>query len=230
MFLRHVFPVLLLLALGACAAPPRPHAPLPPPPPPPPQAQLLDPDAACLRDLRQANVTFEAVQEFGSPGSCGVANPVKVSAGTLAWNRPGVLSCTLARTLESFESEVVQPVAARVFGQPVVRLHHMGTYDCRNQRNGTQTAATGGSGGSRGGRLSEHAKGRAIDVGAFELADGTLVSVKTHWRNAGRKSEFLNEVARASCERFNVVLTPNHDRLHQDHLHLDIGPHRLCGY
>ena len=66
-------------------------------------------------------------------------------------------------------------------------------------------------------------------MGGFELADGTVISVKKDWRGAGKRSEFLQEVARASCEHFNVVLTPNHNRLHNDHLHLDIGPHRLCG-
>ena len=70
----------------------------------------------------------------------------------------------------------------------------------------------------------------AIDLMAFELADGTMVSVKRDWREGGAKAAFLKDVARASCSTFNVVLTPNHDRFHQDHLHLDIGPHTLCGY
>ena len=31
-----------------------------------------------------------------------------------------------------------------------------------------------------------------------------------------------------ACRRFSVVLTPNSDRFHQDHIHVDIGPWRKC--
>ncbi|WP_235063005.1 extensin family protein, partial [Paramagnetospirillum caucaseum] len=212
---RLVFAVLTLALLGACAAPP-PRIVAPPP--------ILDPDSACLRDLRDQRVTFEPQAAFGNPGSCSIANPVKVTADSqTAWNRPGVMSCSMARTVERFETQVVQAAAGRIFGQKVARLHHMGTYDCRNRRTET-TVASSGEGRSRGGRLSEHGKGQAIDIGGFELADGTMISVKKDWRGAGKKSEFLQAVARASCEHFNVVLTPNHNKLHADHLHLDIRP------
>lgn len=204
--------------LGACAAPP---------PPAPPRLPILDPDSACLKDLRDHHVAFEPVESVGE-GSCAIGNPVRVTADSnIAWNHPGLVSCSMARAIDRFDAQVVQPAAKRVFGQPVVKLYHMGTYNCRNRRTETQVAGT--NVGSRGGRLSEHARGHAIDVGSFQLADGTVISVKHDWQGAGKKSEFLQAVARASCQQFNVVLTPNYNRLHQDHLHLDIGPHRLCG-
>jgi len=213
--------VLALLAVAACSAPP--------PLAPPPRAVILDPEAACLKELRDRHVAFEPQASFGAAGSCSVANPVKVTGDAqLTWNHPGVMSCAMARTVERFETQVVQPAAQKYLGQKVVRLHHMGTYACRTQRTET-TVAAAANGTAAGGRLSEHAKGQAIDVGAFELADGSVISVKKDWRDAGRKSAFLQEVARSSCDYFNVVLTPNHNRLHNDHLHLDIGPHRLCG-
>ena len=213
--------ILMVLLVGACSASPRPVAVAPPP--------ILDPDSACLKDLRDHHVAFEPQAPF-PPGSCSVPNPVKVSGDSqLRLNAPGVMSCSMARSLERFETQVVEPAAQKVFGQKVVRLVHMGTYNCRVRRTETTIASTKDQGESRGGRLSEHAKGQAIDVGGFELADGTMISVKKDWRGAGKRSEFLQEVARASCEYFNVVLTPNHNRLHNDHLHLDIGPHRLCG-
>lgn len=219
-----------MLGLSACA-----RAPLPPPSPVVTAPQILDADAVCLQDLATLGVDFQTVASFGDPEQgCGIANAVKVSGAGVAWSRPGVLTCGMARTLVRYQTEVVQPIAQARFGQPVKRLHHAGTYDCRvrrttaNKNNSTKTAAS--LGGSRGGRLSEHSKGQAIDVTAFELADGTMVSVKKDWRGPVDKASFLHEVARASCSSFNVVLTPNHDRLHQDHLHLDIGPHTLCGY
>mgnify|MGYP001806399486 CR=1 FL=1 len=212
----------VVAALAACAQPPSQVVRTPPP-------LLLDPDSACLAELQEQRVRFEPVAGFGdAEQGCGIDNPVKVIGTGTAWNRPGVVSCPMARTIGRLEAEVVQPAARARFGQGVRRIHHAGTYDCRVRR--TQTKVAASLGGSRGGRLSEHSKGRAIDIMAFELDDGTMVSVKRDWRGQGAKSAFLQEVARASCSVFNVTLTPNHDRLHHDHLHLDIGPYTLCGY
>lgn len=226
MRLRHFLLAGLLLFVAACsnAPPPRVAAPAAPAP------QILDPDAACLQDLAALGVSFQPVQSFGDPEQgCGISNAVKVSATGVPWNRPGVLSCPMVRVLARYQAEVLQPLAEKNFGQGIKRIHHAGTYDCRVKRNNS-TAKAASLGGSRGGRLSEHSKGQAIDVMAFELADGTMVSVKRDWRAGGAKAAFLKDVSRASCSTFNVVLTPNHDRFHQDHLHLDIGPHTLCGY
>lgn len=220
---KYLASLLLLALLAACAQPPAPMAVAPPAP------RLLDPDSACLAELRTMPVDFQPVAAFGDVDQgCGVDNPVKVSATTGAWNRPGVVTCAMARTISRFETEVVQPAARSYFGQGVRRIHHAGTYDCRVRRTSTTVAAA--LGGSRGGRLSEHSKGRAIDIMAFELEDGSMVSVKRDWRGQGAKSAFLQQVAQASCSLFNVALTPNYNRLHQDHLHLDIGPSTLCGF
>lgn len=212
----------LLSALGACASPP------PPIMAPPPPVAMLSPDAACLRDLAATQATFQALGSFGE-GHCSIANPVRMSGGAVPWNRSGIISCPMARTLARFEAEVIQPLARKYFGQPVRRLDHYGTYDCRAQRTESSEAAAK-QGTSKGGRLSEHATGRAIDFAGIELADGRVISVKRDWRAGGANGAFLHELAKASCQTFNVVLTPNHDRLHQDHIHLDIGPHTLCGY
>lgn len=210
------------LLAGACAAPP----PRPPAPPP----VVLDPDAACLKDLRDRAVLFEPLATAGAAPACQVANPVKVTADAqMRWNRPGVLSCATMRVVERFEAEAVQPAAERHFGQRVTRLLHMGTYECRTRRTDATAAAAAAGKPVRGGRLSEHARGQAIDIGGFELADGSVVSVRRDWRAGGRNTAFLTEVARAACEHFSVVLTPNYNAVHADHLHLDIGPHRLCG-
>lgn len=188
---------------------------------------LVPPGQACLAELGRAHAAFQPLASFGE-GRCSIANPVRLTGGSMAWNHPGVLTCEMARRLVEFEAEVVQPLARRYFGQGVKRLNHFGTYDCRTRRTETSVAAAR-LGTSRGGRLSEHAMGRAIDLAGFQLEDGTEISVKHDWRAGGARGGFLHALARASCDRFSVVLTPNHDRLHQDHIHLDIGPHTLCG-
>ena len=38
----------------------------------------------------------------------------------------------------------------------------------------------------------------------------------------------LQLAASAACRWFGVVLTPDSDRWHQDHIHVDLGPWRRC--
>ena len=214
--------------LSACGTEPiQVAAPAPPPPPPP----IVDPDTQCRADLAAMHVDFAALNTFGE-GRCAIENPVRLSSGPIALSRPGVVSCDMARTLVRFEKDVLAPLARKYFGQTIKRIDHYGTYDCRSRR--TETAQNSKQnpnlGSSRGGRLSEHAMGRAIDFAGVELADGRIISVKHDWRAGGASANFLHDLARQSCSVFNVVLTPNHDRLHQDHIHMDVGPNVLCGY
>ena len=69
---------------------------------------------------------------------------------------------------------------------------------------------------------------RTIDLAAFELIDGRIIRVSQDWHGIGRRSRFLRNVAREACDLFHVVLTPSHNNAHQDHLHFDTGPWRLC--
>ncbi len=169
----------------------------------------------CFGALSQRQVDYSRLEDFGSSGGCGIAMAIELNASTAALNQPATLGCPLAVALNDFERQILQPMAQRHFGQHVARIHHFGAYACR--------ARSGNAG-----RLSEHAKGRAIDVSGFELADGTVIKIKDHWRNSGNRSQFLRDVSRGACGIFQVVLSPNHDAAHHDHLHFDIGPWRLC--
>lgn len=85
-----------------------------------------------------------------------------------------------------------------------------------------------------GGRLSEHGHANALDVSAFILSDGDVVTVKGAWRGDARQSAFLHAVHDGACQEFSTVLGPNHDRMHHDHFHLDLqrrgrdGTDRVC--
>ena len=60
------------------------------------------------------------------------------------------------------------------------------------------------------------------------LSDGTRIDVEKDWTDGGPRGRFLHAVALGACRYFSVVLTPATNGLHHDHLHLDIGPDRLC--
>jgi hypothetical protein len=172
--------------------------------------------AQCLAALTAAGVTFEPATMPVTGNGCGIANAVRVRREDAALDRPAAMSCGLAAALARFEREAIQPAALRHLGKRVTALRHFGTYACRRESTGRD-------------RLSQHAHGNAIDLAGFQLADGTVVSVKEDWQKPGPRRDFLREVARSACTYFSVVLTPAHDATHHDHLHLDIGPYRLCG-
>lgn len=119
----------------------------------------------------------------------------------------------LARWM-AFEPEIGR-LAQRHLGQAVRGVRHYGSHACR--------AMTG-----NGRRRSLHASALALDVAGFELADGSLVTVARDWRSRGPRGRFLRAVAKAACARFSVVLTPESDRDHADHIHVDLGPWKLC--
>ena len=189
-------------ALSGCVSPPRPPA-------APPGA------AQCLGQLAAQGVRFETVAVPAAANGCGIDNAVRVEQSAIAWNRPAEMSCTLAARLDSFERDAVQPAAQRYFGRPVVLIRHFGAYACRGENGGHK-------------RLSQHALGNAIDIGGFELGDGTWIDVDNDWRPRGPRRDFLRDIAKRACAYFNVVLTPASDAFHHNHFHLDVGPYRLC--
>jgi len=88
---------------------------------------------------------------------------------------------------------------------------------------------------------NQHAKGLAIDIGAFVKKDGTRLDVKMDWQaaigtppcgagSAPRVATAAAEELRAIvCEvraagLFNVMLTPNANAEHRDHFHFDLTP------
>jgi len=171
--------------------------------------------AACVVGLSYDGAAFDRLKDSGNGRGCGIATAVSLIAAPADLSRPVRVDCTLARRMTQWNVAAVQPVAETIFGQTVAKVHHYGGYVCRGRS--TNSA-----------RLSEHAYGRAIDIAAFELEDGTLIRVKEHWRDGTNKSRFLREVAARACDHFSVVLTPATDGDHANHFHLDVGPWSLC--
>lgn len=200
---RRAASLTLALALAACAA--RPAAPPP---------RVSRGDQQCLAELDRLGVRYRVEPITASANStCMVENPVLVAAATIPWSRPAVASCSFVVAFDRFEREAVRPLAMRYFGHDIRAITHFGAYSCRATRTG---------------RESEHAKGMAMDVAGFELADGSVVSVKQDWGRRGKARDFLRAVAADACRYFNEVLTPDSDLDHADHIHLDLGPYKLC--
>jgi hypothetical protein len=171
--------------------------------------------AQCLAGLDAHAISYRAIGLNPPDARCRVDGAVKVSRIDVVLDRPAVMSCALAARIDEFERGSLQQTAVRDLGKYVNRIDHLGAYSCRR------------STGIRD-RLSEHSYGLAIDISGFRLADGTEISVERDWWAPGPKRDFLHHLARSACGYFSVVLTPASDRDHFNHLHLDIGPERLC--
>jgi hypothetical protein len=197
---RAVLFVLVATALSACL-----HAPTP-----------EESGAACLADLDARDVGFHTVEPKPPANPrCRIATPIRLSRLDVPLNRSATMSCFLAEKLDRFARGAVQKLAMQDLGRRVVRIDHLGAYSCRVDS-------------GRHDRLSEHAYGLAIDISGFRLSDGSSVNVERDWSRPGPKGEFLRHIARAACSYFSVVLTPDSNRDHYNHFHLDLGPDRLC--
>jgi hypothetical protein len=121
---------------------------------------------------------------------------------------PVKVDCAMAKALNRFTALVAE--------RDIVEVVHIGTYNCRYIA-GTHT-------------LSEHSFARAIDVAELVAADGTVYNVEDHWEHdtdspETREGQFLWQLANDLFDQeiFNVILTPNYNAAHDNHLHVDLS-------
>ncbi len=186
-------------------------------------------EEACLAEHRvEATPYLQPARAIEGPGICGLNHPFKVYAlagGTVKLNSASILDCSMIPALDGWIRDTVQPDAQARFGEPVAQINTMGTYACRGINNESST------------KLSEHAFGNAMDVGAFVLASGREVNVMRGWKSADpQESAFLHDAHAGACPVFTTVLGPGANVFHYNHIHVDLamhggtsrGPRRYC--
>jgi hypothetical protein len=183
--------------------------------------RLADDPLACGAALRATTLVFTPLPDRPLAGGCGWRDAVRVSALPARVGPPLVLTCPAAVALSMWERHTVQPAALATFGERVVAFEHFGSYACRD---------IGGGRGEALERRSEHATANALDVAAFVLADGTTIGIARDWPRgaADARGRFVRDVRDGACRLWNVVLGPDYNAAHRDHLHLDRGAHRAC--
>lgn len=139
---------------------------------------------------------------------CGLTDGVSVvSVAGVALTQPAAIDCPTAKALKTWVETGVEPAIGRK-GGGVAELQIAASYSCRGRNN------------QKGAKVSEHGRGRAVDISALILADGTSVAVLTGWGSKGY-GKTLASAREAACGPFNTVLGPGSDRFHADHFHLD---------
>lgn len=172
--------------------------------------------ALCEQALASSGLRYRPQADSPASARCPLANVVRVQGGEVGLSSGFLASCPLAVALAVFERHQLQPMARAIFGQPVTRIDHLGSFACRNVYNRSA------------GRLSQHATANALDVAGFRLADGRSISVLADWAGTGDKARFLREVSQGACRSFNTVLGPEYNAAHRNHLHLDMGRWSIC--
>lgn len=173
---------------------------------------------ACTAALSASAIETVPIEDRveGDDDQCGYANAVSLERSLFPYSAPVRASCPVVAAMYVWEREVVATAAARWLESPVARIEMIGVYSCRNVY------------GRSEGRLSEHATANAIDIAGFRLENGRVVRVLDGWTEGGSDAAFLRAVRDGACNTFRGVLSPDYNRAHADHLHLDMGAYDIC--
>lgn len=190
-----------------------------PPPEPLSEAEI----AACEAELTRLGAVFMRLDPVEGEGGCGVPQPYDLPEPA-----PGVtlepdtqMTCPAALATARWVRDVAQP-AARALGEGVSLsgITHASTYVCR------------GRNGQPGAKISEHAKGNAVDIGRFTFEGREPLAIVPRQGKGDIEEAFQRAVQAGACLHFTTVLGPGSDAYHDDHLHLDVagrrGGYRLC--
>lgn len=132
---------------------------------------------------------------------CGVANPVRItSVAGVRLSQAATVDCDTAHALKTWVERGVEPAYGK--GR-VVQLQVAGHYVCRPRNH------------RAGAKVSEHGKGRAIDISGFTFSNGKTQPVLRNFDRNMRKAH------KAACGIFSTTLGPGSDGMHEDHLHFD---------
>jgi hypothetical protein len=208
-----VLPVLMPALLSGCSSGPNFVAKLEP--------WRAEEESACISSGVLAHTKFAATRSaLGGPSVCGTERPYELTAvydGRVALKPAALLRCPMIPQVERWIRDSVAPAAYYYFRSELVGVSVAGSYSCRPMNHVS------------GAKLSEHGYANALDVSGFTLADGRKISIKRDWDGGVQEQAFLRTVRKGACLQFTTVLSPDYDRNHHDHFHVDLARHGLAG-
>ena len=213
-------------------------------------AEVAEAKAKCAEALSSIKLNYEPLAPI-KQGLCGAPAPILLkSLGSdpkVELDPPAMMTCQLAKALNTWLDKTVQPKAEALFGSPVAKLHNAGSYVCRNRYHDAYQP------------LSEHALANAIDIPELVLASGERITVLDNWPknpftpplpspnpvrvaavgalvptvsaiSANQKSKFVQYLHDDACQTFGTVLGPDANEAHKNHFHFDMKQRRasLC--
>lgn len=164
---------------------------------------------ACLATLA-GYAALDALSPLQDSAQCFIQDRVNLQSVGEARLSAVETRCAIALRLAMWERHSLQPAAALHLGTQVRRIEHFGSYNCRQMRTSSGTSP----------RMSTHATADAIDVAGFVMEDGSRVRLLSDWDAEDGRSEFLHAARDGACRWFETTLSPDFNRLHADHFHL----------
>jgi hypothetical protein len=202
------------------------------------QGTLSPDEAACEAELTTMGVSFERTAPVTGEDGCGISPAYRFTgfADGVKLEPAAEMRCetglALARLVKDTAIPAVAALDAAKAGPErngksrrgntltLAAVRHASAFVCRPRNN------------QAGAKMSEHATGRAIDLAAFVLSDGTEIAVEPRGDDHTIAGAFQAAVRGGACLHFTTVLGPGADAHHDDHLHLDLaerrGGYRIC--
>lgn len=122
----------------------------------------------CMHVLKSISAEVDFLGPIKS-STCGLPAPVRLkslgSTSRIVFDPPVETNCRLMAALYWWSADTLQPEAKKTYKSTISRIVGASAYSCRN----VYFLPTG--------NLSQHAFANAIDIGAFELADGRVVTI-----------------------------------------------------
>jgi hypothetical protein len=180
----------------------------------------------CLADLRAANVEFLELGNVTKEG-CKVEGAIELDAVSSPFGKVSVIgkptmACVFARQFTTWVRNVAAPLTLAYMNSKLAAIETGPGLVCRTRY------------GAPDEKISEHAKGNAIDVAAFRLENGQKLSVKDASASSEIDGVLMRTFRATGCGYFTTILGPGSNEAHKDHLHFDYGLHgstynyRIC--
>jgi hypothetical protein len=172
-----------------------------------------DPIQQCLADLKAAEVEFQSLGNVTKEG-CTVEGAIELDAlgspfGKVVFPAKPTLACLFARQFTSFVRNAAAPLTLAYLGAKLTAIDSGPGLVCRTRYN------------APGEKISEHAKGDAIDVTAFRLESKRTLSVKDASASAEIDGVWIKTLRATGCGYFTTILGPGSNEAHKSHLHFD---------
>lgn len=161
--------------------------------------EIAEAVANCKVLLDGLDVVAIAEPPMREGGNCGTAAPMKLvsigrGAQEVTFAPQPIVTCDMIAGLARWLKQDVQPLARRYMGAQVARIETMSSYSCRNAY------------GLAHGRLSQHGRANALDIGNFFTDKGQVVNIESDWGTTAREIAALRKEQEA--QRAQAAIKP----------------------
>lgn len=208
------------------------------------------------KKIRNSRTNYRSQSRSRVKAGCRYQDAVDITAfGDVPVPRPVILRCAMASRVSQWIKNTVQPTAQRLFKQRVKKILAWSGYRCsaakglwngRYRRRLSQHGLANaldisgfiledgtrieykrywflGGESRRGSKKKKARKSKSRSVRKVRKRNSRKIS------EPRKRQAFLKSISLDACDAFQKVFSPDWDRQHWNHLHVDLAPAKLCG-